>query len=91
MILAVAAWSVPFNQQILGIDYSHSKCVNYRGQQKHLVRRGSNLQNVTIAFALVEAEEIVCYDCFSREVTEQGSKRLKSSFLLSQCCAHICG
>ncbi|GMF37424.1 unnamed protein product [Phytophthora fragariaefolia] len=38
----------------------------------HLVGRDGNLENVTIAFALVESEDIACYTWFVQKVTDAG-------------------
>ncbi|POM65269.1 Mutatorlike Transposase [Phytophthora palmivora] len=59
-----AVWSQNRNQRVLGIDCSHSKCQYYGGQQMHLVGRDGNMQNVTIAFALVPSEDIPSYTWF---------------------------
>ncbi|EGZ09736.1 hypothetical protein PHYSODRAFT_416730, partial [Phytophthora sojae] len=42
-------------------DCSHSKCPAYGGMQMHLVGRDGNLRNLTIAFGLVEAEDVENY------------------------------
>ncbi|GMF68031.1 unnamed protein product [Phytophthora fragariaefolia] len=72
IILEATARSMSANQNILGIDCSHSKCSNYHGVQMHLVGRDGNLENVTIAFALVESEDIACYTWFVPKVTDAG-------------------
>lgn len=45
-------------QRVVGIDCTHSKCPSYDGVQMLLVGRDGDLQNVTLAFALVPAEDL---------------------------------
>lgn len=59
-------------QRVVGIDCSHSKCPLYSGFQMHLVSRDSNMKNITIAFALVPAEDGESYAWFFRKVIQSG-------------------
>lgn len=72
IIVRTVADSLPHNQQILGVDCSHSKCQYYGGLQMHLVGRDGNMQNATIAFALVPSEDIESYSWFFDVLARSG-------------------
>lgn len=59
-------------QNVLGIDCAHSKCPYYSGVQMHLLGRDGGMKNITIAVALVPAEDTENYSWFLRQVRQAG-------------------
>jgi hypothetical protein len=64
--------SVSSNQQIFGVDCAHSKCSFYTGVQMLLVGRDGNMENMTVAVALVSAENYDNYSWFFTQVMAAG-------------------
>lgn len=56
--------ATPAMQRVFGVDCAHSKCLAYSGVQMLLVGRDGDMRNVTLAFALVPAEDYESYYWF---------------------------